>query len=148
MRSSPLSLTDLLYRVEQQRRALLSEALLPRDLTLTQWIALCVLAKTGPCTMTELAVACAIDRTSLTRTVDNLVQRGLAERSTPPRDRRTVLVEASPEGKRLAAEVLDEVEALESQWLAAFDDAEHDRLAADLERLLAWLTAPEQRPGR
>jgi DNA-binding MarR family transcriptional regulator len=148
VRTPRSSLTDVLYRVEQQRRALLAEALMPRDLNLTQWIALCILAKTRPCTMTELAQACAVDRTSLTRTIDNLVSRDLVVRSTPPRDRRTVLVEASADGKRLAAEVLTEVEALEDQWLEVFDVATHDRLVGDLETLLTRLSPPPRRPTR
>ncbi|MBO9559996.1 MAG: MarR family transcriptional regulator [Caulobacter sp.] len=150
MRLPHTSLTDVLYRVEQQRRALLTEALLPRELTLAQWIALCVLAKSGACTMTELAQACAMDRTSLTRTIDNLVGRGLVVRSTPPNDRRTVRVETSPEGHRLATEVLAEVKALEDQWIEVFDQETHDRLVGDLANLLARLTPPAKRstPGR
>jgi len=139
------SLTEMLYRVEQQRRALLADALLPRDLNLTQWIALSVLAGMGASSMTELALACAMDRTSLTRTIDNLVARGLVFRSTPLRDRRTVLVEASPAGQRLAAETVVEVKALEDQWLEVFDEATQDRLVGDLERLLAQLSPPARR---
>jgi DNA-binding MarR family transcriptional regulator len=103
---SRASLTEVLYRVEQQRRALVADALLPRDLNLTQWIALNALAKAGASTMTELALACAMDRTSLTRTIDSLVARGLVDRSTPPSDRRTVLVEVSPSGRSLADDVM------------------------------------------
>jgi DNA-binding MarR family transcriptional regulator len=141
------SLTDVLYRVEQQRRALLSELLLPHELNLGQWIALCELARSGACTMTELAQACAVDRTSLTRTIDNLVARGLVVRSTPPNDRRTVRVEASPDGGRLAAVVLEEVKTLEVQWLEVFDEATHGRLVGDLERLLAQLSPSTKRAG-
>jgi DNA-binding MarR family transcriptional regulator len=150
VRAPRASLTDLLYRVEQQRRALLAEMLLPRDLNLSQWVALCALAKTSPCTMTELAQTCAADRTSLTRTIDNLVARDLVIRSTPPNDRRTVRVEASPAGRRLAADLLVEVETLENQWLEVFDDAARDRLGGDLETLLARLSPPPRRssPGR
>jgi DNA-binding MarR family transcriptional regulator len=142
---SRASLTEVLYRVEQQRRALLADALFPRDLNLTQWIALGALARTGASSMTELALACAMDRTSLTRTIDNLVARDLVVRSTPPRDRRTVLVEASPAGQRLAAEILVEVKALEDQWLEVFDEATQGRLVDDLERLLARLSPPARR---
>lgn len=147
MRTAPSHLIDRLYRVEQRRRVLLAEALLPRDLNLTQWIALCSLARTGACTMTELAQACAMDRTSLTRTIDNLVRRGLAARSTPASDRRTVLVEASPEGRRLADAVSVEIKALEDQWLEVFDGDEQDRLEAALETLLARLSSPDGRSG-
>lgn len=131
--------------MEQQRRALLAEALAPRDLNLNQWIALCTLSKTRALTMTELALACAVDRTSLTRTIDNLVARGLVIRSTPVKDRRTVQVEASPDGRKLAVTVLAEIEALEDQWLEVFDATEHDRMVGDLDKLLAQLSPPAKR---
>ena len=146
MRTSHARLTDLLYRVEQQRRALLAEAL-PRDLNLVQWIALFNLAQRGPCTMTELAPACAVDRTTLTRTVDTLVLRDLAIRSTPPRDRRTVRVEASPTGRSLAAKIRVQIEALEARWLAAFADEDLGRLVGDLEKLLVSLSPPGKGPA-
>ena len=95
--------------------------------------------------MTELAVACAVDRTSLTRTIDNLVSRDLVVRSTPPRDRRTVLVEASPQGRALAAKVLVEIESLENQWLEALEPVEHDLVVDGLEKLLARLSPPPRR---
>ncbi len=145
MRTSRPSLTGLLYRVEQRRRGLLAEALLPKNLNLTQWIALCALAETGSCTMTRLAQASAMDRTSLTRTIDGLLLRGLVVRSTPPKDRRTVLVETSTEGRQLANDVQMEINTLENQWLDIFDDTAHDRLIDDLERLLARLSPPGKR---
>jgi DNA-binding MarR family transcriptional regulator len=86
-----------------------------------------------------------MDRTSLTRTIDSLVARGLVDRSTPPRDRRTVLVEASPAGQSLADEVRAQLGVLEDQWLEIFDAATRDRLVGDLERLLARLSPPARR---
>jgi DNA-binding MarR family transcriptional regulator len=139
-------LTDLLFRVEQHRRALLADALAHRALNLTQWIALCVLARDGACGMTELAQATAIDRTSLTRTIDILIQRGLVARHTPPRDRRTVMVQASPEGQVLATAIRLELEVLQNQWFAAFSDGEQDRLAEGLRKLLAGLAPPQGKP--
>jgi DNA-binding MarR family transcriptional regulator len=103
------------------------------------------LAKAGASTMTELALACAMDRTSLTRTIDSLVARGLVDRSTPPSDRRTVLVEVSPSGRSLADDVMAQLGALEDQWLEIFDPATLDQLVDDLERLLARLSPPARR---
>jgi DNA-binding MarR family transcriptional regulator len=142
VKASASHLTDRLYRVEQHRRALLSEALSGADLSLTQWIALCTLARSGPSSMTELAQASAMDRTSLTRTIDNLIPRGLVARYTPPTDRRTVMVEATPEGRRLAEVIGEEVEALERQWFAGLTNEEQQRLSADLEKILAGLPGP------
>lgn len=146
VKATATDLTDLLFRVEQHRRALLADALAHRDLTLTQWIALCALAKDGARSMTELAQGTAIDRTSLTRTIDNLIQRGLVARYTPPRDRRTVMVVASSEGQGLAAEVLVELETLQNQWISNFTETERERLADDLRKLLGGLAGPSGKP--
>jgi DNA-binding MarR family transcriptional regulator len=136
------SVTDLLYQVEQHRRVLLAEHLASRGLNFSQWIALRTLYQRGPCSMSELAQSTAIDRTSLTRTVDVLTGKGLAARWTPPRDRRSVLVDATPDGKWLAEAVEAEVEALEGRLLVDLSAKDHDLMARSLEKILARL------PGR
>ncbi|HWU80970.1 MAG TPA: MarR family transcriptional regulator [Caulobacter sp.] len=130
-------LTDLLYRVEQHRRALVSEVLARHHLNLTQWMALGVLRKRGVCTMTELAQASAIDRTSLTRTVDGLIVRGCVVRSALPGDRRAVIVQVSTDGEALASQVGAEVEAVERRLLAVLDEDRQASLALDLAKLLS-----------
>jgi DNA-binding MarR family transcriptional regulator len=49
--------------------------------------------------MKDLARLTAIDRTTLTRAVDQLVEQGLVERSTPAGDRRKVQMCLSAEGE-------------------------------------------------
>ena len=130
-------LTDLLYRVEQHRRALVSEVLARHQLNLTQWMALGVLRKRGVCSMTELAQASAIDRTSLTRTVDGLIARGCVVRSALPGDRRAVIVQISPGGEALAGQVGADVEAVERRLLSVLDENRQAGLARDLAKLLS-----------
>ncbi|KRA64550.1 hypothetical protein ASD89_20860 [Caulobacter sp. Root656] len=130
-------LTDLLYRVEQHRRALVSEVLARHQLNLTQWMALGVLRKRGVCSMTELAQASAIDRTSLTRTVDGLIARGCVVRSALPGDRRAVIVQISPGGEALAGQVGVDVEAVERRLLSVLDEDRQADLAQDLAKLLS-----------
>ncbi|HWU15246.1 MAG TPA: MarR family transcriptional regulator [Caulobacter sp.] len=130
-------LTDLLYRVEQHRRALVSEVLARHHLNLTQWMALGVLRKRGVCSMTELAQASAIDRTSLTRTVDGLIARGCVVRSALPSDRRAVIVQISPDGETLAGRVGADVGAVERRLLSALDEERQASLAHDLAELLS-----------
>jgi DNA-binding MarR family transcriptional regulator len=130
------ALTDLLYRVEQHRRAVVSEVLVRHDLNLTQWMALGALRKRGVCSMTELAQASAIERTSLTRTIDGLIARGCVVRSALPGDRRAVIVQVSLDGEALAGQVGAEVEAVERQLLSVLDEDRQARLAYDLAKLL------------
>jgi DNA-binding MarR family transcriptional regulator len=127
--------------VEQQRRALLSETLHTIGLNLTQWIALCTLVGAGACSMTELAQASAIDRTSLTRTIDSLIPRNLVARYTPSNNRRSVMVEATAEGRGLIEGMSKEIEVLEAHWFRGFTGEELDRLTHDLGKLLADLPA-------
>jgi len=56
----------------------------------------------APMTMGELAAAIGVDAPNCTPVVDDLEQRGLAERRPHPTDRRVRLVAATPEGVRLA----------------------------------------------
>jgi DNA-binding MarR family transcriptional regulator len=135
-------LTDLLYRVEQHRRALVADHLLRRELNFSQWVALRMLRQRGPCSMTELAQSAAIDRTSLTRTIDTMIRRSLVARWTPPQDRRTVLVDVTDEGKRLADKVADEVEVLEGQLLLDLSIGDLDQMAYGLKKILARLPGP------
>jgi DNA-binding MarR family transcriptional regulator len=129
-------LSDLLYRVEQIRRALVTEALVHHQLNLSQWSTLKALWRWGPCSMTELAQASAIDRTSLTRTVDGLIARGWVTRSTLPGDRRAVIVETSNSGVDLARQAARDVDAAERRMISTLSDDQQTRLASDLERLL------------
>jgi len=143
--TTPAALTDLLYRVEQHRRALVSEVLARHHLSLTQWTALGALRKRGVCSMTELAQASAIDRTSLTRTIDGLIARGCVIRSALPGDRRAVIVQVSPEGETLASQVGADVETVERRLLSVLDEERQAGLAHDLAQILSL--SPAQQTG-
>ncbi len=83
----------------RHREAVVDEALKPLDLNLSRHRALSVVQRLEPCPMTQLAEYTAIDRTTLTRTVDQLVSAGLVERSTPRTDRRQVLLTLTEKGR-------------------------------------------------
>ena len=54
-------------------------------------------------TMTDLAAGVFVDRTTLTRTIDNLVKDGLVVRGDGHRDRRKVTLTITPSGAALCA---------------------------------------------
>lgn len=131
------AVTDLLYRVEQHRRSLVADVLSRHDLNLTQWLALEALWKRGLCSMTELAQASAIERTSLTRAIDGLIARNCVVRSALAGDRRAVIVQVSADGQTLASQVGAEVEAVERRLLSVLDNDRLADLAHDLAKLLS-----------
>jgi len=82
----------------------------------------------NPMTMRELAESLAVDAPYTTVVVDDLEERGLAERRSDPADRRRKIVAVTTEGRRLARKawrILDEpppaLTALPAEDLAHLD---------------------------
>ncbi|MCX7817608.1 MAG: TolC family protein [Kiritimatiellae bacterium] len=70
-------------------------------LTMPQMCLLDHCASVGPCTMGEIAAAFRLRRSTLTQIVDRLAERGLVTRRRASCDRRRVLVQMTPAGRRL-----------------------------------------------
>jgi MarR family transcriptional regulator, lower aerobic nicotinate degradation pathway regulator len=106
----PFDLTTYLFHVftvlGRHREAELDEAFRPLGLNVARHRALAVIARMQPCGMTELAGFCAVDRTTMTRTVDQLVATALVERATPPADRRQVLLSLTQQGSSVHRQAL------------------------------------------
>ncbi len=129
----------LLAAIARYRDAELEKLLRPLDLTVARHRALQVIERFEPCGMSELADFSVVDRTTMTRTVDQLVAGGWVERAIPA-DRRQVLLTLTPAGRdKLAAAVAlvwrrnrDDLEGIE-------DDAQRAlvRLSQDLVANLA-----------
>ena len=81
------------------------EALRPSGLRATQFPLLVAIALHGSATVTELAETMAMDRTTLTRELRPLEDRGLVM-SRPGEDRRARHVEVTDEGRRAIARTL------------------------------------------
>jgi DNA-binding MarR family transcriptional regulator len=71
------------------------------DLNLARYRSLVVVGRLEKCTMSELAMFTSIDRTTLTRSVDQLLSAGLVERMKDEGDRRLVWITLTPEGEAL-----------------------------------------------
>ena len=95
---SPGQLFYLLHHVVRQRETALTALLISADLTLTQWQVLSLLEHVDRATMGEVAELCATDRTTLTRTVDRMVDDGLVRRDRAGADRRQVILELTEAG--------------------------------------------------
>lgn len=92
-------LFHLFTTISRFRDARLDKALKPLGLNVTRHRAIAVIALLEPCTMSELAELSAIDRTTMTRIVDQLVARDLADRMTSSEDRRQVILILTDRGR-------------------------------------------------
>jgi len=90
----------MLFQVLRRQDAASEKLLKALGLTYANWRALLIIDRLQPCTMNDLARISTVERTTLTRTVDQLVAEGLAERSTPPEDRRQVRICLTPAGAK------------------------------------------------
>jgi len=127
-----LGLADYVFHlfavVSRHREARLDAALKPLGLSLSRHRALSIIAGIGPCTMSELADFSAVDRTTLTRTVDQLVEGGLVERATPRQDRRQVVLTLTGTGRETCGRSLQAIFDVNREL--ASDLSDDDRRAA------------------
>lgn len=94
----------LLFQVARQRDLFCDKALAPCGLNMAQWRSLAIIRRMEVCTMSSLARYSTIERTTLTRAVDQLVARGLVERWVPESDRRQVNLRLSDVGEQAFAQ--------------------------------------------
>ncbi|MGA0602708.1 MarR family winged helix-turn-helix transcriptional regulator [Caulobacter sp. KR2-114] len=81
------------------RDSALDQGLRPLGLSTSRYRVLGVLVRFGRTRMTDLANLTAMDRTSLTRIADQMVQAGLVARTSTPKDRRQVFLEITETGR-------------------------------------------------
>ena len=93
------------------KRAIL-DALRPMRINLAWWRTLAVLTEKGPLTVGELARITVIERTALTRVIDQMVKRGFVKRIGRKGDGRVVEVHLQPPGRALYARILPEARAV------------------------------------
>lgn len=130
----------LMSHVSERRDRILEDILRPHGLTLLQWRVLLGLGWLKVRTMNEVADFLAMDRTSLTRTIDKLCERGLAERAEVAHDRRLTEASLTGEGLALRGELVAAVLEMGERLTVAIDPddlAAAERVAEQLlERLV------------
>ena len=139
----PLDLTTYVFHlfavVGRHREARLEATLKPVGLSLSRHRALSVISTLGSCTMSELADFSAVDRTTLTRTVDQLVDGGLVERATPREDRRQVVLTLTDQGRRVYRRSLKAIYGVSRDLVAGLAEEDQRVVARSLEAMLGCL---------
>ncbi len=137
----PIEFRMLLYRAAHAQRQLLHPFMASVGLGTGQPKLLSYLAERGAAAQCELASYFELDPAGVSRMLDALERRGFVSISQGAGDRRSKVVEATPEGVRVArawnAACREEVEAM----LGGFDDAERAAFAGYLRRAHANLRA-------
>jgi DNA-binding MarR family transcriptional regulator len=106
-----------------------------RDLSLTQ-VRLIGILRDRSLTISELARALGLDRSSVSGLVDRTEKRGLVQREPNANDARSVLVTASPRGLDAFTAGTAEMASVLSALTEALSPAETKRLTALLDRMI------------
>ena len=129
----------LLFQTAYHRDQRLGERLAKIGVTVARWRTLAVIRRLGECSMTELARLTAGDRTTLTRSVDQLVNSGVIERSIPSNDRRRVVLRLTRSGHELYQLSVETMMGLNAEVIQAVPEAIRRDVVRSLEAILIKL---------
>jgi DNA-binding MarR family transcriptional regulator len=100
----------------------------------------------GPMVPSELGDRLIVTRATVTGLVDSLERRGLVRRTPHPSDRRSLIVEITPEGLKVLAQIRKAVHRQEKAWMSALSDADLRKLINLLHRVQRGVVEPERAP--
>jgi DNA-binding MarR family transcriptional regulator len=103
-----------------------------------------------PRSITQLAEREGLAQPTVTRMIARLESIGLVERARRPEDRRIVMVQITPEGRKILNEMRARYRAVLRAELASFSDAELDALvlaSRALQRLIETMQSKAHVPG-
>ncbi len=127
----------LLRRIDKLMTAHVESRFASPDLSFMQWVALKVVRDGTAGNPSELARELSITTGATTRMIDVLERRGLIERDRGAADRRVVRLAVTEAGIASIAALQGNVVSAWNEVLVDFEQADVDRVIADLMRLLA-----------
>ena len=100
-------------RAQQIMMARVEEVLKPFGLTFSRYelLTLLTFTRTGALPMAKASARLQVHPTSVTNAVDRLVSAGLVRRAPHPSDRRATLIEITAQGRQLAIETTEKLNA-------------------------------------
>lgn len=144
--ASPMGVAGRILRLAGLLERRVEEALAPCDLSLWQFDVLVTLRRTGApyrLSPTQLMREVMLSSGAMTNRIDRLEGRGLVQRLPDPSDRRSVQIELTAEGKRLADEAVEARFEEAREVAELLKPRERESLEQGLSRLLLALEGRE-----
>jgi len=130
-------------RSSEAGMANVARLLRPFDLTPAGGLVLSALADHGPLSPSALSDRLIVTRATMTGLLDSLERRGHLSRVPNPNDRRSLLVEITPGGRKVADELRRVIHAAEAGWLEPLTPTERRTLVRLLHKLQDGIGAPD-----
>jgi DNA-binding MarR family transcriptional regulator len=106
------------------------------DLTAMQWRPLIMLAMGMGDTAADLARQACVDTGAVTRMLDRLESKGLVRRVRSMEDRRVIKLELTPEGRQVAIQIPELLEAVMERLMRGFAPKEIEQFKGFLRRMI------------
>lgn len=107
-----------------------------KEITMEQYFAIRYLKKNSPCTSSELADACGVNRSAITAMVDRLVTKGFVQRIRDEGDRRMVYLESTEAGDRVYLEGEEKIRQLVESYLQELEEDEVEAFVRIYEKIV------------
>jgi DNA-binding MarR family transcriptional regulator len=105
------------------------------DVSVTQCYAIEALVRRGPSGLNELAAELFLDKSTASRVVSTLERKGYVTREAHREDRRAIVLEVTPSGRRLYERIRQELIEEERDLLAEFEPTVRKAVPELLHRL-------------
>lgn len=132
MEFQPVELREALRRIFRKLGFLERDEARCCSMSLSRCQVLVEIGRSGGISLVDLAARMGLEKSSVCRLVDGLVEDGLAERKESPLDRRYLVIGLTPEGK---ARFLDIEERMEAFIAQVWERLPKDQRATVLESL-------------
>jgi DNA-binding MarR family transcriptional regulator len=125
-----------LGRANARSQQLLAQAFEAEGVRGYHYRLLAAIEEHGPTSQADLGRQTGIDRSDVVATLDDLVDRGLAQRRPDPVDRRRNVVTLTARGRRMLTRLDKVVDHVQDELLAPLTRKERDDLATLLKKLI------------
>lgn len=125
----------LLARAGERMGNSFSRELRPFKLTLNEWRVCVALHLNAHQRLSEIAAHTSADLSTISRVIDGLIKRGLAQRDRSSEDARAIAVSLTPEGIVLTEKIIPVAQLYERVALSGISDEEAESLRGLLRRV-------------
>ncbi len=125
----------LLRKAYQRHTAIFQQLSIDPQITSVQLYAMCAIAEEGPCSLTKLGRATAVDPATTRGVVERLRERGYVALSADPQDKRRVKVSLTDEGAECVQRMIEPAQEITRQTLNGLTVAEQVALSYLLKKI-------------
>lgn len=125
----------LLRKAYQRHTSIFQKLSIDPQITSVQLYAMCAIAEEGPCSLTKLGRATAVDPATTRGVVERLRERGYVALSADPQDKRRVKVSLTDEGAECVQRMIEPAQEITRQTLKGLTIAEQVALSYLLRKI-------------